>query len=73
MRRCPVRKCGNVIETKNAMCKSHWRMVPKPMRDEIWGAYKRRDRASSISLILAACRDIERKERELETGESYAS
>lgn len=37
--RCPVRRCKAVVPPDRLMCKRHWYMVPKPIRDRVWATY----------------------------------
>jgi hypothetical protein len=39
-RECPVEGCTNQHDRSLLMCRPHWFMVPKPLRDELWGAYR---------------------------------
>lgn len=40
MTRCFARGCGARIPAHMLMCKTHWRMVPKPIQDDVWRTYK---------------------------------
>jgi hypothetical protein len=36
---CHAKACEVAVPPKMFMCKRHWYMVPKPMRDEVWAVY----------------------------------
>lgn len=38
--RCPVDGCTTTRGPGHFMCRPHWRGLPKPLRDEIWRAYR---------------------------------
>ena len=37
---CHATGCKNHIPPAMLMCRAHWFMVPKNIRDEVWGAYR---------------------------------
>lgn len=37
---CPVPRCQNRHDRSMLMCRGHWRSLPKPLRDELWRAYR---------------------------------
>jgi len=41
---CHARNCPVVTDPKVLMCKKHWFMVPKNLRDNVWNTFKRRGR-----------------------------
>lgn len=38
--RCHATGCTTPVPAVMFMCKSHWFLVPKPMRDRIWKTYR---------------------------------
>lgn len=40
-RECPVKGCSNTHNRSLLMCRDHWTSLPKPLRDELWAAYRR--------------------------------
>lgn len=36
---CHALGCNVRVPPKMLMCRRHWYMVPKPLRDAVWGAY----------------------------------
>lgn len=42
MRTCPVEGCAAEHPRTHLMCQLHWWAVPKPLRDELWRAYRGR-------------------------------
>lgn len=41
MHNCAAKGCSEEIPDHLLMCRSHWFSVPKPIRDEIWEAYRK--------------------------------
>lgn len=37
---CAAPACSIRISSKFMMCRQHWFQVPKPIRDEVWRAFK---------------------------------
>lgn len=37
---CPVDGCEIQVEHEHLMCRKHWFMVPKPLRDQVWRAWQ---------------------------------
>jgi hypothetical protein len=38
--RCPVTGCGNQIDPSRLMCRAHWYLVPKQLRDRVWATWR---------------------------------
>ena len=55
-KRCPARGCSALIPRSRAFCRDHWFQIPKPLRDAIWGAHRRKDRTASLRNIREAMR-----------------
>jgi hypothetical protein len=36
---CPAAGCTRNVGQHMLMCRPHWFMVPKPLRDDAWGAW----------------------------------
>jgi len=36
---CPADRCSRSVPSHMLMCRNHWFMVPKPLRDDVWDAY----------------------------------
>jgi hypothetical protein len=36
---CPATGCQRSVPSHMLMCRNHWYMVPKPLRDDVWDAY----------------------------------
>lgn len=36
---CHATRCTVQVPPKMLMCRRHWYMVPKPLRDAVWAAY----------------------------------
>lgn len=36
---CPATGCTRRVGIHMLMCRPHWYMVPKPLRDDVWDAY----------------------------------
>lgn len=57
---CPIPRCSEPIDLSRLMCRSHWYMVPKEMRDQVWatwrsgqGAYEREHQDAVHRAVLA--------------------
>lgn len=37
---CHARNCGVSVRPEMLMCRKHWFMVPKTIRDEVWRTYR---------------------------------
>lgn len=38
--RCPIPLCGDQIDPSRLMCRTHWYMVPKELRDRVWATWR---------------------------------
>jgi hypothetical protein len=38
---CHARNCSTAVPPELLMCAKHWRMVPKPMQQDVWRNYRR--------------------------------
>lgn len=38
---CHAKKCTTPVPPKMLMCKQHWYMVPKALRDRVWATYRK--------------------------------
>ena len=47
VRRCPIPRCGERIDPSRLMCRKHWYMVPKLMRDHVWATWRSGQAADS--------------------------
>jgi hypothetical protein len=36
---CPAGRCTRRVGAHMLMCRPHWFMVPKPLRDDVWNAW----------------------------------
>ena len=65
---CHAAGCSVEVPPKMLMCRRHWYMVPKPMRDEVWRTYRpgqEDDKAPSDDYLMAmdaAIRAVAEKE-----------
>ncbi len=46
--RCPVPGCRAQIDPSRLMCRSHWYVVPKHIRDQVWATWRSGRGAHSI-------------------------
>lgn len=37
---CSIPGCGNQIDPSRLMCRAHWYVVPKQMRDRVWATWR---------------------------------
>lgn len=65
---CHANDCTERVPPRMLMCKRHWYMVPKPLRDAVWDNYvpgqeRRKDpTAAYLSAAQAAIDAVARKE-----------
>lgn len=38
--RCAIKRCSCQIDPSRLMCSSHWYMVPKELRDQVWATWR---------------------------------
>jgi hypothetical protein len=39
-RGCPVPGCDHLIDPSRLMCRRHWYVVPKQLRDQVWATWR---------------------------------
>jgi hypothetical protein len=64
MTTCHALGCLAAIPDSMLMCRRHWYMVPKPLRDAIWQSYRSGDRDAHLRNCAEAVRVIVAKEQE---------
>ena len=58
---CPISGCGEQIDPSRLMCRGHWYLVPKQIRDRVWATWRSGQGASSpehreaVCLAITAC------------------
>ena len=61
---CPIPGCGNQIDPSRLMCRAHWYVVPKLMRDRVWATWRSGQGAYSTEhqdAVLAAITAVDRR------------
>lgn len=59
--RCPVPGCRAQIDPTRLMCRSHWYLVPKQIRDRVWATWRSGQGAFStehletVRMAITAC------------------
>jgi len=59
--RCPVPGCRARIDPSRLMCRGHWYLVGKPLRDEVWATWRSGQGAFSpvhqeaVRMAITAC------------------
>jgi hypothetical protein len=59
--RCPVSGCHAQIDPTRLMCRSHWYLVPKQIRDRVWATWRSGHGAFStehletVRMAITAC------------------
>jgi hypothetical protein len=38
--RCPIPRCQDQIDPSRLMCRVHWYMIPKDLRDRVWFTWR---------------------------------
>ena len=56
--RCGAARCGEIISATKMFCTDHWKMVPPPIQDEIYEAYRNKDRNRSLELLMEVNRAL---------------
>lgn len=57
--RCPSPGCPVRVPSSRFACLDHWRSIPKPLRDELWAAYKNHGVLSDQHVAaMGACSDF---------------
>jgi hypothetical protein len=49
---CGMARCGSVIPATKMFCEHHWKVIPPPIQDEIYEAYRSKDRIRSLELCM---------------------
>jgi len=55
---CPIARCGRQIDPSRLMCRSHWYMVPKELRDQVWATWRSGQGARSPEHQVAVRRAV---------------
>ena len=61
---CPANGCTAAVSGSMLMCRPHWYMVPKPLRNAVYSAWADGDGAGTPAhgaAILAAVQSVDRK------------
>lgn len=67
---CHARNCGIQVPPKLFMCRKHWFMVPKYLRDSIWATYTpgQESRKRPSAAYLAVTREAVKVVADLEAS-----
>lgn len=53
---CPEPRCEIQVPSNQLACRPHWYSIPKPLRDELWAAYREDGQGSERHLAAVdAC------------------
>jgi len=52
--KCAVEACTRRVPSEMLMCRRHWFMVPKDLRDRVWAGYRRGTDAEYDVAVAAA-------------------
>jgi hypothetical protein len=59
---CPAPNCDREVPFEQLACRAHWFLIPKPLRDELWRAYREDGIGSEThGAAVDACIDFLRK------------
>ena len=59
--RCPIPGCRDLIDPSRLMCRRHWYLVPKQIRDRVWATWRSGEGALSkehletVRMAITAC------------------
>lgn len=58
---CPAPGCTKPVPRSQLACRAHWYAIPKPLRDEVWRAYRDHGMGSAehTAAITAAIEALE--------------
>ena len=54
MSRCFAAGCNKRIPSNRFGCRYHWFKLPREFRNEVWAAYRAKDRARTLELVKQA-------------------
>lgn len=55
--RCPITGCTIAVPHSQLMCPAHWSLVPKPLGDALYRAYRSAARSNLHFAAMNACTD----------------
>ena len=50
---CPAPGCGEPIDRTRLMCRRHWNLAPKQLRDQVWSTWHSGRGAASLQQVVA--------------------
>jgi hypothetical protein len=59
--RCPVPGCREQIDSSRLMCRRHWYLVPKQIRDRVWATWRSgqgalsKEHLEAVHVAITAC------------------
>jgi hypothetical protein len=59
--RCPVSGCREQIDPSRLMCRRHWYLVPKQIRDRVWATWRSgqgalsKEHLEAVRVAITAC------------------
>jgi len=65
--RCPVPGCRARIDPSRLMCRGHWYLVAKPLRDRVWATWRSgqgalgREHQDAVLMAIDACQEAAAK------------
>ena len=70
---CPIPGCDWVKAPDELLCRTHWRMVPRELRDRVWREFRRlRGSREHLAACRAAIESITRRGPQTELDFSVA-
>ena len=63
MHDCKAEGCGVQVKDDLLMCRRHWYMVPKPLRDAVWETYRHGPRRAYVANVRQAIDAVAARER----------
>jgi hypothetical protein len=61
---CPVIGCGEQIDPSRLMCRRHWYLVPRQLRDRVWATWLSgagvlsTEHQEAVLMAIAACQEV---------------
>lgn len=62
--RCPAPDCQAQVPSSQYACRSHWFSIPKPLRDELWRAYREEPLGDAHLAAMESCDEFLRSDND---------
>lgn len=59
--KCPAPGCAELLPFETFACRGHWFSIPKPLRDDLWRAWRRGDFEAHAEVRAECVRFLEQQ------------